>query len=81
MGAAVAVVLGLLLGGSGPIALGALTTFQIAQLAVMGIKIAPKALKTEQQIIQLLNSPAFAQWVAANGDAAIRLQPGLSTER
>ncbi len=70
-----------MLGTGGPVALGALTTFQIAQLAIMGIKIAPKAINTERQIIQILNSPAFAQWVAANGDTAIRLQPGESTER
>ncbi len=79
--AAIAVALGLMLGTGAPVALGALTTFQIAQLAIMGIKIAPKAINTERQIIQILNSPAFAQWVAANGDAAIRLQPGESTER
>lgn len=72
--AALAVALGLLLGASGPIALGALTTFQIAQLALMGIKIAPSAIKTEKQIIVFLNSPEFRAMAAANGEAAIKWQ-------
>lgn len=79
--AALAVALGLLLGASGPVAIGALTTFQIAQLALMGIKIAPNAIKANKQIIHFLNSPAFRDWVAANGEKAIELQPGLSKER
>lgn len=79
--AALAVALGLLLGASGPIAIGALTTFQIAQLALMGIKIVPGALKTERQVIAFLDSPQFRAWAAANGDLAIRLRPGEVTER
>ena len=74
MAATLAVVLGLLLGTTGPVALGALTTFQIAQLALMGIKIAPKAIATEQLLIQFIKSPQFREMLAANGEAAIRWQ-------
>jgi len=72
--AELAVALGLLLGASGPIALGALTTFQIAQLGLMGIKILPNAIKTEKQIIAFIHSPSFRVMLAANGEEAIRWQ-------
>ena len=39
------------------------------------------AIKTEQQLIAFMNSPEFRAWAAANGEAAIRLRPGLITER
>ena len=71
---AVAVALGLLLGASGPVALGALSTFQIAQLALMGVKLAPKAIIAEKQLLEFIQSPQFRVMLAANGDAAIRWQ-------
>lgn len=71
---AVAVALGLLLGASGPVALGALSTFQIAQLALMGVKLAPKAINAEKQLVAFIQSPQFRVMLAANGDAAIRWQ-------
>jgi hypothetical protein len=39
------------------------------------------AIKTEKQLAAFVNSPAFRAWAAANGEAAIRLQPGEVTER
>lgn len=72
--AALAVVIGLLLGASGPVALGALTTFQIAQLAIMGVKIGPRVISFDRKLIAYINSPAFRLTAAANGEAAIRWQ-------
>lgn len=37
--------------------------------------------KTTKDIEKLVNSPQFRAWAAANGEAAIRLQPGEKTER
>jgi hypothetical protein len=50
---------------------------QIAALAGMGLKATPKVIATLRQ----LDTPAARAWAARNGEAAINLQPGISTER
>ena len=49
--------------------------------AMFALNNLPGAIKTERQVIAFLNSPAGRAWVAANGEAAMRLQPGEITER
>lgn len=39
--------------------------------------VAPKIIKLQQQF----DTPAVRAWAARNGDAAIRMRPGISTER
>lgn len=68
------VILSLLLGSS---VTGALTATQIAALAGIGIKATPQVIA----ILQKLDTPQFRAWAARNGDAAIRLQPGITSER
>lgn len=40
---------------------------------------APKAIKTERQLIAFMNSPAFRAWVARNGELTIKMYPGNAT--
>ncbi len=59
----------------------AMTPLLWASFAVGQIGNIRGAIKTEKQLRILVNSPQFRAWVAANGEAAIRLQPGEITER
>lgn len=69
-----AVVLSFLLGA--PVT-GALTAVQIASLAGMGAQAVPQAVGA----VRFLESPTVRAWAAANGEQAIRLQPGIISER
>lgn len=71
MAATLAIIISLLIGS--PVG-AALTLPQIAALAGVIIKGLPAAIKTEKQLYAFVNSPAFAQMLARNGDAAIRWQ-------
>lgn len=72
------VLIGLLLGTAAPASLAAVTTLQWAQLSLIlangAVKLAPGALRQEVALIQFMQSPAFRQMLAANGEAAIRWQ-------
>lgn len=50
---------------------------QIAALAGLGIKEGPEVIA----LLKKLDTPEFRAWAARNGDGAIRLQPGISTEK
>ena len=78
---ALLVVIGLLLGTAAPASLGAITALQWAELGITVAGDARDMIKLQQQLAVMVNSPAFRAWAAANGDAAIRLQPGISTTR
>ncbi len=79
--AALLVAIGLLLGTSAPASLAAITTLQWVELSLTLAGKVPKVIKTAKEIEIIINSPQFRAWAAANGEAAIRLRPGLSTER
>ena len=68
---ALALALSVLLGS--PV-VGALSAVQIAALAGMALKEAPKVIAFDVQVWKFLNSPQFRAMAAANGDAAIRWQ-------
>lgn len=74
---ALLLLIGLLLGTAPPISLAAISTLQWIELGVTVAGDVPKAVKMNRQLMQIVQSPAFARWVAANGAAAIRLQPGI----
>ncbi len=75
------IVLGLLGGFATPASLAAITPLQWVLVAA-GVESNGKSLlKLDAQMLQLIESPAFRQWVAANGERAIQLQPGLETEK
>lgn len=78
---ALLVVLGVILGTAAPVSLAAITATQWATIGLVLAKGVPGALRANQALIKELQSPAFRAWVAANGETAIRLQPGESTER
>ena len=60
---------------------GALTVLQAIQLAGIIAQKAPQAVALAGVLNAQLQSPAFRTWAARNGDTAILLQPGISTER
>lgn len=73
------IVLGLILGTAAPASLGAITALQWVEI---GLTLGNDAIKLPGQYRQfqaIVNSPAFRVWVAANGEAAMRLQPGITT--
>ncbi len=49
--------------------------------AMFGLQNAPQIIKTERQLIAFMQTPQFRAWAARNGEEAIRLRPGISTER
>lgn len=71
MPVALAIALSALLGS--PV-VGTLSAVQIAALAGMAIKEAPKVIAFDKQVWAFVNSPQFRAMAAANGDAAIRWQ-------
>ncbi len=75
------ILLGLLGGFATPVSLAAITPLQWVSV---GLAVAGKAQKLPGDLARfqaLVESPAFRAWVAANGEAAIKLQPGEVTER
>ncbi len=75
------IVLGLLGGFAAPASLAVITPLQWALIAYGAVSNGKEVLKLDAQMRQLVESPAFRQWVAANGERAIQLQPGLETEK
>lgn len=76
--ASLALVASLLLGT--PVT-GAITYFQAAALVGTVAKDLPSVVKLLEFLRTQSQTPAFREWAARNGEAAIRLQPGISTER
>lgn len=75
---ALLIVLGLILGHT-VVSLASVTTLE---WIVVGLTVADDArqgVKLAVELKALSENPAFRAWVAANGDAAIRLQPGVQT--
>lgn len=77
--AAILFLIGVLLGTAAPVSLAAVTATQWVAISLMAAKGIPDAVKLERQLDVFIKSPAFAQWAAANGEMAIRLQPGITT--
>lgn len=74
MPAALAIALSILVGSHVG---AALTVAQIITLAGEAAQALPVAVQEQKQIDAYVHSPQFRKWVAANGEAAIRLQPGV----
>lgn len=90
---ALLLLLGLLAGSAvAPASIAAITPIMWATIGINAAAAGPQvikfveAIKAEMKITgvkfgQPELPPDFAQWVAANGDTAIRLQPGIITTR
>ncbi len=75
------IVLGLLGGFAAPASLAAITPLQWGLIAYGAASNGKDLIKLDAQMRQLVESPAFRIWVAANGARAIQLQPGIETEK
>lgn len=76
--AAVLLVLSLILGHT-VISLAGVTTLEWVIVGLTVADDAKQGIKMAQELYALSQNPAFRAWVAANGDTAIRLRPGIQT--
>lgn len=68
--------LGLILGTAAPASIGAVTALQWAQVGLSLAQGIPQVIKADKQLLALVQSPEFRDWVKANGEGAIREYPG-----
>ena len=76
---ALLILIGLLLGTAAPASLAAVSTLQWVMIGLTVAGDAQKGVKVAQELYVLSQNPAFRAMVAANGDVAIRLRPGITT--